>query len=128
MGCKRRGTAAKKQVVDRSKVYAIRMPRRDEATSIALYAEMGYEGFNGICYLTPPERGHMIEGKLGKKTKTGFTFTAERWDNRTMEFIEVTYENFRSDYHKLVEGSNEILAEVSTTEELQDWFHRAFPM
>ena len=40
----------------------------------------------------------------------------------------MTYENFCKEYRQLVEGSEEILAEVSTTEELQDWFHRAFPM
>lgn len=113
--------------VDRNKVYAIQLADMDRPTGIALYAEMGYEGFNGICYLTPPERGHMIEGKLGKETKRGFTFKPDGRKGE-WEFIEVTYENFRSDYHRLVEGSDEILAAVSTTQELQDWFHREFPM
>ena len=53
--------------VDRNKVYAIQLADMDRPTGIALYAEMGYEGFNGICYLTPPERGHMIEGKLERR-------------------------------------------------------------
>ena len=119
--------AKKQDFVDRNKIYAIRTADSDRATGIALYAEMGYEGFAGICYLTPPERGHMIDGTLGKKTSRGFTFQP---DGRTgeWEFIEVTYENFCKEYRQLVEGSEEILAEVSTTEELQDWFHRAFPM
>lgn len=119
---------AAKQIVDRNKVYAIRMPGRDQATSIALYVEMSYEGFNGICYLTPPERGHMIEGKLGKRTPLGFTFIAERWEKQEMEFIEVTYENFQNEYNKIVSRPEQILKQVSNTQELQDWYHRNFPM
>ena len=66
-----------KEIVDYNKVYAVRFRENDIATDIALYAQLGYRGFEGICYLSPPERGHMIRGELGEKTSTGFTFIAE---------------------------------------------------
>lgn len=41
--------AKKQDFVDRNKIYAIRTADSDRATGIALYTEMGYEGFAGIC-------------------------------------------------------------------------------
>lgn len=119
--------AKKQSMVDRNKIYAIRVPGAEKPIAIALYADPDYEGFKGICYLTPPLRGHMIEGKLGKETAQGFTFKPKA-QKGVWEFIEVTYDNFLEEYHTLAEGSDEILAEVSNTQELQDWYHRNFPM
>ena len=116
------------EIVDRNKVYAVRFRENEEATDIALYAEMGYRGFEGICYLSPPERGHMIEGKLGKKTKTGFIFIAPQWRTPEIEFIEITYENFKNEFYKVVSHPEEVLAQVSNTQELIDYYHRTFPM
>lgn len=117
----------KKGIVDRNKIYAIKIPGTEKPIAIALYADPDYEGFCGICYLTPPMRGHMIEGRVDSATERGFMFKPEGKEGE-WEFIEVTYDNFCKEYHTLAEGGEEILAEVSNTQELQDWYHRNFPM
>lgn len=115
-------------MVNKSRIYAYRWPGEAEAIGLAMYVDPDYHGFKGICFLTPPHRGHMIEGELGKKTETGFTFISWGFAAGEWEFTELTYENFKSEYHVLAEGSDEILSEVSSTEELQEWYHSHFPM
>ena len=116
------------EIVDRNKIYAVRFRENGKASDIAIYAQLGYRGFNGICYLSPPERGHMIEGALEKKTSTGFIFIASQQENEKIEFIEVTYENFKSEFYKIVSHPEEVLAQVSNTQELIEYYHRTFPM
>ena len=70
----------------------------------------------------------MLRGKLGKKTKTGFTFIVSQWENTEIEFIEITYENFKNEFYKIVSHPEEVLAQVSNTNELIDYYHRTFPM
>lgn len=118
----------KTDAVDRNKIYAVKVAGAESASSIALYADLNYYDFEGICFLTPPDRGHMIEGRFGKKTKNGFTFIPDGSGKGEWEFVEVTYGNFCEEFHRIVEGSDEILAEVSNTEQLQEWYHRRFPM
>lgn len=112
--------------MDKGKIYAVKMAGEEKAYSLALSVDPTYRRFNGICFYTPGERGHMIEGHLGKKTDNGFTFISEGYAKGEWEFIEVTYDNFKSEYYKIVEGGGEILEEVSTTQELIDWYHERF--
>ncbi len=63
----------KNSIVDKNKIYAVKMTNDKSATGTAMYIAPDYCGFKGICYLNPGCLGHMIEGKLGKKPKTGFT-------------------------------------------------------
>ncbi len=116
----------KNDMVDKDKIYAVKFPGDKQANSLAMNVDPNYKNFKGICFLTPFDRGHMIEGKLGRKTKTGFTFISSGFASGEWEFIELTYENFCNDYRRLVEGSDEILAKVKNTQELQDWYHGRF--
>lgn len=116
-----------KVIVDKNKLYALRFPWDKEATEIIMNAEIGRHGFQGICYLTPPAHGHMIRGKIGNKTKYGFTFIAEEDEQQEWEFTEVTYENLTSKYHKLVYGWNILKEQIHSTEELEDYYHNNFP-
>ena len=117
-------------MVDKNKIYAFRWPGKKNAAEVVLYVDADYHGFKGICFLSPPNHGHMIKGQLGRKTETGFTFIADKdaYSAGDWEFIEITYDNFKQEYHKLVEGGEEILAAVSNTQELQDWYHLNFPL
>lgn len=119
---------AKKNFVDKNKIYAVKMPGDKEATGIAIYVDPNFRKFKGICFLTPGERGHMIEGRLGEKTDTGFTFISKGYDAGVWEFTEVTYDNFKESFYKIVEAGDELLAQVSNTAELEDFYHRNFPM
>lgn len=118
--------AGKHAWVDKGKIYAVKMAGDEKAHSLALSVDPAYRSFKGICFYTPGERGHMIEGYLGKKTDTGFTFISDGYAKGEWEFIEVTYDNFKSEYYKIVEGGGEILDQVSTTQELIDWYHERF--
>ncbi len=68
----------------------------------------------------------MIEGRLGHKTDVGFTFISEGFAKGEWEFIELTYENFKDEYYKIVIGGDKILKQVSNTKELIDWYHNNF--
>lgn len=113
--------------VDKNKIYAVKMADEKKAYSLALYVDPAFRDFKGICFYTPGERGHMIEGRLGEKTDTGFTFISEGYAPGLWTFTEVTYENFKNEYHKIVECGSEILERVSTTQELVNWYHDSFP-
>ena len=111
---------------DRDKIYAIKMTSKDRAYSLALFVDSELHDFKGICYLIPGEHGHMLRGHLGRRTDRGFTFISEGHDPGEWEFIEVTYDNFKEEYHRIVAEGERILEEVSSTQELIDWYHRSF--
>ena len=64
-------------IVDSGKLYAYRLPGEKKFFDFALKVDPDYHGFKGICFVSPPRHPHMIKGKLGKKTATGFTFIAD---------------------------------------------------
>lgn len=112
--------------IDKEKIYAVKMSGDEKAHSLALSVDSAFRSFQGICFYTPGERGHMIEGHLGRKTDTGFTFISKSFAKGEWEFIEVTYDNFKSEYYKIVECGDEILNQVSNTQELIEWYHKHF--
>ena len=120
---------ARKNIVDKGKLYALRFPKDKTASEIVMNVETDREGFAGICYLTPPDRGHMINGKVEGLTWNGFSFIAdqgkghrERW-----EFTEVTYDNFREEFYRIVYGGEQLLEQIHSTKELEDYYHENFP-
>lgn len=66
-------------------------------------------------------------GKIGNKTKHGFTFIADENELQEWEFTEVTYENLTSKYHKLVYGWDTLKEQIHSTEELEEYYHSNFP-
>ncbi len=100
-----------------------------ENDMFALYVTAGYMDFKGIGFIVPGGgREHLIEGKIGKETEEGFIFhsTNEAYPGN-WEFIEVTYENFKTTYHKKVQKGESILSMIHNTQELQDYYHANFP-
>lgn len=119
---------AKQANVDKTKLYALRREGEKEASEIVMNTETGWHDFKGICYLTPPDRGHMIKGKVGDATDNGFMFIADRGNRlEEWEFTEVTYDNFKEKYHKLVYGGEKLVEQCNSTKELEDYFHDNFP-
>ena len=115
---------AKTDMVDKSKVYAI-WRKASGWSDLAFEVEPYDDGGKGIQYSVSALRGHRIKGKLGKKTKRGFTFISEnpvfpgKW-----EFVEVTYEGMKAGDYGNITGREKILEQVSNTQELQEWYNR----
>ena len=78
-------------IVDNGKLYAYRLPGEKKFFDFALKVDPDYHGFKGICFVSPPRHPHMIKGKLGKKTATGFTFIADKdaYAPGEWEFVEL---------------------------------------
>ena len=114
--------AGKNTWVDKKKIYAVKMAGHEKADSLVTSVDPAHHGFKGICFYTYGERGHMIEGHLGPKTDKGFTFISEGYAPGKWEFIELTYDNFKNEYHKIVIGGDKILEQVSNTQELLEWY------
>ncbi len=112
-------------MIDKNRIYAVKRPGDKRIKEVILYPDLDYRGFKGICYLTPPNRPHMIDGKLIRETAAGFSFKTKHGE--VWEFTEVTYDNL-NDCAGAIEGIEEIKAAVSSTEELQDWYHREYPI
>lgn len=112
----------------RKAVYAIRFADRDKYSGFAMCCQLwNREDFKGLCYLTPPDRPHMIEGAVVKETKQGFVYKSNGHAPGEWEFKALTIENFRKQFYKLVIGGEEIVRSVETTEELYEWFNSRFP-
>lgn len=122
---------AKQKIIDKGKLYALRFPREEKPSEIVMNVEIDHRGFEGICYLTPPDHGHMIAGKVGGKTRDGFTFIADYGEGKkhreTWEFTEITYDNFKEEFYKLAYGGEQLLEQVHNTKELEDYYHSNFP-
>lgn len=118
---------AEKMTADPNKIYVIRFPGDEEASEIVMNVETERKGFSGICYLTPPDHGHMIQGHPEKLTKDGFIFMSTGYMPGKWEFTELTYDSFREKYYKLVYGGEQLVKLVHNTRELQDYYHENFP-
>ena len=116
--------------MDNTKVYAMRLAGDDEFASVAMRCELRDDpgGFKGLCFLTPPDRGHMIEGALVEETGEEFKFKSTGYAPGVWEFQALTIDNFRKRFYKLVIDGEEIGQSVNTTEELYEWFNREFPL
>lgn len=122
---------AKKITADPTKLYALRFHGDKEASEIVMNVETEREGFSGICYLTPPDHGHMIHGQMGKQTTDGFTFIADQGGGKKhmeeWEFTEVTYDSFREKYYKIVYGGEQLAKQFHNTQDMEDYYHANFP-
>lgn len=113
-------------MIDQNKIYAIKRADRKAADELVMNVETDRDGFYGICYLTPPSHGHMIEGEIIAENDNGFTFMPDD-QRRAWEFIEVTYENFKQEFYKLAYGGEKMLETIHSTEELEAFYHENFP-
>ncbi|GHV19593.1 hypothetical protein FACS189425_10290 [Clostridia bacterium] len=111
--------------MDGKTVYAIKFAGDLDYTSIACRCELRNEDdFKGLCYLTPPDRPHMIEGEVTQENGAGFKFRSDGYSPGEWEFKALTLDDFRKKYHKLVIGGEQIARNVNSTEELYDYFNR----
>ena len=114
--------------MDNKKVYAVKMAGDDDYSTIAMRCEYrDTEGFTGLCFLTPPDRGHMIPGAVIQDTRRGFKHQSTGYAPGWWTYEALTVKNFRARHWRLVIGGAEIARSVQSDEELHDWFNREFP-
>lgn len=118
---------AKLQIADPEKIYTIRMPGEKEPESIAMDVDTSGKKIDGICFLTPPDHGHAIRGKIGDRKKNGFTFISKGYKQGEWEFEELTYDVLKAGFYKHIYGGEQLLELVHNTQELQDYYHENFP-
>lgn len=117
----------KKKTADPNKIYIYKFPGDTEFKAIAMDVDASREKFNGICFLTPPDRAHMIEGRIGKQTEHGFTFISKGFRPGEWEFEELTYDVLKAGFYKHIYAGEKLLEQVHNTQELQDYYHENFP-
>ncbi|MDR1603217.1 MAG: hypothetical protein LBS10_00225 [Gracilibacteraceae bacterium] len=112
--------------MDKGAIYAIKKADEKDYKEVAIQVEIR-DYFNGVCYVVPPERGHMIDGMVTKETDEGFKFNSTGYAPGEWTFTLVTLANFRKDFHRLIIGGAKIGQEVNSTEELNQWFNDQSP-
>ena len=114
------------EYADSRKLYAIHFP--DGSSEIVMKVTTDRKGFKGVCYLSPPDHGHMINGIVETQTENGFIFLAERGEqSERWEFTEMTYDIFKDGFFEQVYGGEQLLEKVHNTEELVDYYYSNFP-
>lgn len=119
--------AEKKNIADPQKVYTIKFSKDQEPTLVAMGVNTNYYDYNGVCFLSPPDRPHMIRGKVGRLTRTEFIFISEGYKPGEWEFAELTYDVLKAGFYKQLYGGEELLKLVHNTKELQDYYRGHFP-
>ena len=79
--------------------------------------------FTGLSFLTPPDRAHMIEGKIIKNTKIGFKYLSTGYAPGCWGFEALTIKNFRERHGRIVVDGRKITRSVNTIEALYEWFN-----
>ena len=117
----------KKRYADPEKIYTVRMAGDAEANMVAMDVDDSGETIDGICFLTPPDHGHAISGRMGKQTENGFTFLSKGYAKGEWEFAELTYDVLKAGFYKHLYGGEHLLELVHSTEEIREYYHKNFP-
>ncbi|MDR0946328.1 MAG: hypothetical protein LBM87_01085 [Ruminococcus sp.] len=113
--------------MDRRKVYLLKFPNDEDFTAIACDCQLwDKQDFKGLCYLTPPDRGHMIPGELISENENGFIFHSDGYEKGDWNLRELTIEDIKFNYQKIVGGGNMLSKTINNTEELHQWFRSEF--
>lgn len=115
------------------KIYALQFSDEEASHGIVIKVEFwnkkkpdGSQGFKGICYLEPQDRGHMIRGEIIEEHEWGFIFRSDGYKSGNWTFTEVSLDSFIECYGRGVMGGSSIAKEMKNTTELQDWFYKKF--
>lgn len=115
--------------MERRKVYIYKMTSEKDFMDIACDCHMytrSKDGKKQLRFLTPPDRGHSIEGEMLRETEKGFTFQSDGYNPGEWMFKELTIQEFKRKYFKTVVGGEEIAHTIKTTEDLHEWYRKEF--
>lgn len=115
--------------MDRRKVYYFCWPEEKEYTGLACDCHLhedDHPGETQLWFLSPPDRGHMIDGELVRHTEDGFIFRASLCYPGEWIFRELTIEEFRRKIYRHVEEGSILAQVIHTTDDLHEWYRKAF--
>jgi hypothetical protein len=110
-------------LIDRRAVYAVKFPNEEDFQNLAMDVHI-HKG--NLRFLSPPDRGHEIEGKLGTETKDGFTWISDHTFAGEWHFKICTIDDFRDKYYKFIYDGATIAKIIQTTEDLHEWYRKNF--
>lgn len=115
-------------MMDRRKVYVYKWTGEKDFGSLALDCHMHQRKgeVEKELWFEDPGRPHMIAGEVVKETESGFIFRSDGFRPGEWEFKELTIEDFRRKYYKLVGEGETIAAKIQTTEDLHEWYRKTF--
>lgn len=115
-------------MINQRKVYLYKWAGEKEFIGIALDCHMHQrtgEDWKELWF-DATGRGHMIKGEIARETQDGFVFRSDGFKPGEWIFKELTIEDFRRKYCKLVGAGEAIAAKINTTEDLHEWFRKQF--
>ncbi len=115
--------------MDRRKVYIFKTASEKDYTCIACDCHMNQrpgEDWKELWFLTPPDRGHMIQGEVTGTTENGFTFRSDGYDPGEWTFKELTMKEFKRKFFKKVVGGEVIAHTIKSTADLHEWYRKEF--
>lgn len=86
----------------------------------------GSTGFIKMRYLTPPDRGHSVEGRVVSVDGDNFVFLSARLFSGEWLIKRITLDYYRNERSVFVVGGDDIGSRFETTEELEKWYYEKF--
>lgn len=115
--------------MDRRKVYIYKKTSEKDFVSIACDCHMHQragEDRQELWFLTPPDRGHMVKGEIIRETENGFAFRSDGYDPGEWTFKELTIQDLRRKYYRIIANGEVIAHTIKTTEDLHEWYRKEF--
>lgn len=114
--------------MNRRKVYVYKKTRDKDFNGLALDCHMHQRKGESQKELWFDATGHphMIEGEVIKETKDGFIFRSDGYEPGEWTFKELTIEDFRRKYYRLVCEGETMAYVLKTTEDLYSWYRQEF--
>lgn len=111
---------------DKALYVILKSPHRagDNGTQLALHVQL-WDNPERLCF-DDTARGHMIEGEMAEMLAHSFTFKDR--NGGTWELREVTIQEYRHRLAKHIENGDYIAKTLKTTEDLWEWYRKAFPI
>ena len=110
-------------LIDQRAVYAVKFPHDEDFQNLIMDVHI-HKG--NLRFLSPPDRGHEITGKLGVETKDSFTWISDHTFAGEWQFKICTIEDFRDSYYRFVCNGAEIAKVIQTTADLHEWYRKNF--
>ena len=115
--------------MDRRKVYIYKTASDSDFRALACDCHMNQrdgEDWKELWFLTPPDRGHMIQGEVLRETEDGFIFRSDGYDPGEWIFKVLTIQDFKREYFKNVVGGKVLAQTIKTTKNLHEWYRKEF--
>ena len=109
--------------MDRRKVYIYKKTSEKDFMDIACDCHI-HKG--NLRFLIPPDRGHMIKGEVTGMTEDGFTFRSDGYAPGEWTFKELTIQDFKRKYFKMIVAGVEMAHTIKSTEDLHEWYRKEF--